>query len=176
MIRHNHRWSEDFDFFSYPGYNFDTSLLIEKVSTIMDSKILDVKKDTLIFMVDGWLFSFFSYPYRLISGPRFWKRFSIYIAGDRDIAAMKGVAIIQRGSRKDFYDLYFLMNRHKWTLNHLIRFARAKYGKLFDEKSFLRALVYFEDAEMESYPEIDSRWDDVKEFFIKSVRRHVRGI
>lgn len=89
---------------------------------------------------------------------------------------MKSVAIMQRGSKKDFYDLHFLMNHHGWNLNDVICFSHEKYGNLFDEKSFLRALIYFEDAEAESYPDIDPLWSRVKGFFIESVRKYVRGI
>lgn len=99
-----------------------------------------------------------------------------YLAGDEDIAAMKSVAIMQRGSKKDFYDLYFLMNHHGWNLNDVIRFSHEKYGNLFDEGSFLKALIYFEDAEVESYPDMEPLWSRVKVFFIESVRKYIRRI
>ncbi len=89
---------------------------------------------------------------------------------------MKSVAIMQRGSKKDFYDLYFLMNHHGWNLNDVIRFSHEKYGNLFDEGSFLKALIYFEDAEVESYPDIEPLWSRVKVFFIESVRKYIRRI
>lgn len=59
---------------------------------------------------------------------------------------MKMAAIIQRGLKKDFFDLWFLINIYKWSINNLISMFEQKF-KEYNPSIFLKALVYFEDAE-----------------------------
>jgi hypothetical protein len=73
----------------------------------------------------------------------------IHLAAIEDIAAVKLSAIIGRGSKKDFIDLYYILQQ--FDLAQLMSF----YGQKFhDGSSFLvlKSLVYFEDAENEYIP------------------------
>jgi len=94
----------------------------------------------------------------------------IKIAGMKDIAAMKVAAITNRGSRKDFIDLYFLLKI--FDLADIIDFYQSKY---FDADIFfaIRSLSYFADAEKEDIPQmlIPTSWEDVKERIIAEVRQ-----
>jgi predicted nucleotidyltransferase component of viral defense system len=78
---------------------------------------------------------------------------------------MKIVAIAQRGSKKDFYDLWFLMKRHNWSLKYVIELAKTKYPAL-SIGVILKSIIYFQDAEKESYEDIDKNWSEIKEFFV----------
>ena len=90
-----------------------------------------------------------------------------------DIAAMKLIAIIQRGTKRDFFDLYFLIN--KIGLGEIIELTQKKYPP-FNPYLALQALTYFEDAEKEDFSERKIiffkplSWDKVKEFFVEEVR------
>jgi len=173
-LRYHHRTSEDLDFFTQ---NTKLSLLSLRDKLFLFSQEkgfkLDVhlaKEDTLILKIENLLCSFFHYPYKLLEEPE--RIMKIKVAGDKDIACMKAIAISQRGSKKDFFDLYFLMNKHGWNISKIIDFCKAKYENVFPEEIFIKALVYFEDAEKEYYPEIESSWEKVKRFFIESVKSY----
>ena len=91
------------------------------------------------------------------------------LASDRDIAAMKLNAIAGRGSKKDFIDLYFILQR--FTLNEVISFYNEKYpdGSIF---MVLKSLSYFEDADLELSPKmyIDVQWDEIKAFISEQLK------
>ena len=73
----------------------------------------------------------------------------IRIAHVKDIGALKMAAIAGRGTKKDFIDLYFLLQHY--SLKELIGFYNAKYH---DGSEFLvlKSLTYFEDANPEIEP------------------------
>jgi hypothetical protein len=81
---------------------------------------------------------------------------------------MKVNAIILRGSRKDFIDVYFIMKSMKIKSNDVIKLFTKKFGK-YDELIIRKALTYFEDADNE--PKIPTlkkvSWNSIKNFFIK---------
>ncbi|MEK7161153.1 MAG: nucleotidyl transferase AbiEii/AbiGii toxin family protein, partial [Patescibacteria group bacterium] len=85
------------------------------------------------------------------------------LADERDIAAMKIDAVSSRGSKKDFVDLYFLLE--KYSLPELIDFFEKKYSNIkFNKLHILKSLTYFEDAEKEPMPEMlkQANWDSIK--------------
>ena len=88
----------------------------------------------------------------------------------KDIAAMKIAAITNRGSRKDFIDLFFLLKI--FDLADILEFYQSKY---FDANTFfaIRSLSYFVDAEKDEMPKmlIPTSWEDVKEKIIAEVRK-----
>jgi len=86
---------------------------------------------------------------------------NIRMASLRDISAMKIAAITNRGSRKDFVDLYFLLDQ--FSLNEILANYKARIND-GNEWMALRSLVYFEDAELQPMPEVfqDLSWDAVK--------------
>ena len=143
---------------------------------LSDLEVEILGKDTVIFYLNGVKFSFFKYPYKLIKPPETIKDlYGIKLASDEDIVSMKAVAILQRGTKKDFYDLWFLMKRNQWKLENIIQFCKEKYGNVFPESQFLKAVNYFEDAEeVSSYSEIEADWEKVKKFFIKETERYLR--
>lgn len=62
--------------------------------------------------------------FETLSGQSFIENF--YLAGMKDIAAMKLEAIAGRGSKKDFIDIFFLLQQ--FTLKEIFDFHREKYG------------------------------------------------
>lgn len=93
----------------------------------------------------------------------------IRLASKEDIAAMKLFAIIGRGSKKDFIDLYFLLQ--EYSLSQMLDFFQNKYQDvtLF---TVIKSLGYFVDAEKYDMPKmfIDVSWDDVKMKIVKEVK------
>ena len=91
------------------------------------------------------------------------------LASPKDIAAMKTYAIQNRGSRKDFIDMYFLLQH--FTLEEILGFYAQKYPNYSMFRTRM-ALTYFEDAENKECPPmfIKVDWNDIKEFISQKVR------
>lgn len=86
---------------------------------------------------------------------------------------MKINAIIGRGTRKDFIDLYILLQQY--SLTEIIGFYRQKYPE-FSEYRALLSMTYFDDAEMQDMPLmfIDTPWEEMKSTIIKAVEEYQR--
>jgi len=119
-------------------------------------------------------FSIFHYKFPLIEPIILFE--GIQLASFADIAAMKIHAIEQRGTKRDFVDVYFLSQ--KYTLEEMLMFYQKKYSVLEDHLySTMRSLDYFDDAEKESQMPnmlIEVNWDDVKEYFKKETHKLVQ--
>ena len=86
----------------------------------------------------------------------------------KDIAAMKLSAIAGRGSKKDFIDLYFLLE--KFSLAEILSFYTQKYhdGSVFMVQ---KSLTHFEDADLQQQPKmfLDFDWETCKQKIIEEV-------
>lgn len=87
------------------------------------------------------------------------------------ILATKLHAILDRGTRRDFFDLYVTMQIHRVGIAESMAAMREVYGPDLNEALLLRALCYFEDAEREAAlpGEGPGDWSTVKEFFLARV-------
>jgi hypothetical protein len=94
------------------------------------------------------------------------------IASLLDLAAMKLVAVSQRGARKDFVDIYALGVGGLYLTDMLAAF-RQRYS-VSDVSRVLYSLVYFEDAEAEPMPVMlwDVEWQEIK----RTIREWVQAI
>ncbi len=162
-----HRISYDLDFFSELEFNPDKLVMELKESGSFEVDI--VKKDTVSGFFNGVKLSFFYYPYRLLSDFKYYD--GIKIAGISDIGCMKIVAVVNRGAKRDFVDLYFIC-KEVFSLGELIGFYEKKYGDISSSLiNIKKGLVYFDDADMDEMPRMIKkvRWSDVKRYFIKEV-------
>jgi len=142
----DHRVSIDIDLFTeeafYPG---------PVVSFIGQNHAIEVinvsERDTLNALVDSIKLSLFHYPYPLIKPMIANDAYNIYLASPEDIAAMKVVAIAQRGIAKDFVDLKALISTYGISLDDLMEMVQKKY-RVSEEYRYQikRSLVYFDDA------------------------------
>jgi hypothetical protein len=91
--------------------------------------------------------------------------------GIEGILATKLHAILDRGTRRDFFDLYVMLQHQRLGIAQCLSAMRAVYGPRVDEALLLRALTYFEDAEREAAlpGEGAADWDTVKDFFLSRV-------
>ena len=85
----------------------------------------------------------------------------VRLAAMKDIAAMKVAAITNRGSKKDFIDLFFLLKT--FTMKEIIELYQTKYS---DASIWMavRSLAYFVDADEEDMPHmlIPTTWEEIK--------------
>lgn len=172
-IKYGHRFSEDFDFFTFPDIKMNSINVFNKLNLLAKVSLEQFSDCTVIFYFNDIKFSLFEYRYELLDNPFWDNEKRIYLADDKDIASMKIIAVAQRGLKKDFYDLYYLMNLNQWSLSDLREFVLKKY-KIFDfDNIALKSLIYFEDAEKSSYPDIDPLWHKVKDFFTNIVKKEL---
>ncbi len=93
----------------------------------------------------------------------------IVLADMQDIAAMKLSAAANRGRKKDFIDISFLLDC--FSLKELFELYQRKFS--VSEFSFaLRGLTYFDDAEDDPMPEmlLPMTWKEVKHKIESTVR------
>jgi len=139
-----HRTSVDFDFYSLKSFAPEP-LLSEIARYVRKATQIQVQENTLILECDRVQTSMFFYPYGLLRS--LVEANGIMLASVADIAAMKLVAIIQRGRRRDFIDIYHLLQR--MDLKTMLDLARQKYPD-FNVYLSLQALAYFGDAAPEN--------------------------
>lgn len=98
---------------------------------------------------------------------------NIMLASVKDIAPMKLSAITNRGTKKDFVDLYLLLDY--LSLNEMLILYHQKYPQNSDF-FVLRSLTYFEDAEQNEDPEMltEYNWQAIKEKIIEEVSKIVK--
>jgi hypothetical protein len=87
------------------------------------------------------------------------------------ILATKLHAILDRGMRRDFFDLYVMMQQQKLGILLALRAMHDVYKQPINDSLVLRALTYFEDANREAALPGEGKddWEMVKSFFIKRV-------
>lgn len=161
-----HRRSIDLDFFTI--HDFQSETLVQNLKKEFVLEIRLQLPQTLITELNKIKVDFvrFNYPFiRPVLNSD-----GIRLLDIEDIAAMKLDAITGRGNKKDFYDLYYLLQ--KYDLNKLLDFYQEKYTH---NTTFhvVRSLTYFEDAENQPDPNVFDRqitWDKIKSKIIKEVR------
>ena len=183
VIRHAHRISEDFDFFSYPDAGDFTSMPFLKKLQVLKGDILTYQADTIRTVINGIHCSWFKYPYKLLRPP---EKVTIggrplELARDEDIAASKVIAICQRGAKKDFFDLHFLMEKHGLDLYDIFKLLREKYS--LDDSWFaipMKALVYFDDCRNEEVRIAqgvaldEASWKRIEYYFKRQVKNLIK--
>lgn len=87
------------------------------------------------------------------------------------LLATKVHAIIDRGTRRDFFDLYVVLQQHQLGIAESLRALRAVYRQEINDTLVLRALTHFDDADREApLPGEGAKdWQRVKEFFLSRV-------
>ncbi len=165
-----HRISRDFDFFTpQPVLNTRSrERILEAFQPHFPVQILLSQEGSLSLLVKQVRVSFFYYPFLCVEEPVCFQ--GLKIASVKDIALDKLSAIIGRGSKRDFLDVYWCLqvSPHPLTLPELLESARQKFRVVRDfQMQALRALVYFKDAEGEPMPRLlrSVRWNTVKDYF-----------
>lgn len=163
-----HRISYDLDFFT--DEKFKAQVFLKKISQLELYRHERVSWGTILGKLGDVKFSVFYYPYPLLEKPIKFK--NINIAGMVDIAAMKIAAVSERGTKRDFIDLYFILQ--KITIGRALNFYDKKYKKLSSNLIHIKkSLVYFQDAEKDPMPKMffPVSWEKVKDFFRKEVKK-----
>ena len=168
-LQAGHRKSLDLDFFTESAH-FDEKGLIDRFRNNGDWSLNFERKDTVYGALFKAKISFIAYPFFVPKQKPHWHG-TIQVLDSTDIAAMKIIAISQRGRKRDFFDLYWCAKNLE-PLENTIKRLKIQYPSVaHDYHHILKSLVYFEDAEKDPNPEIrfDADWKKVKSFFIKEL-------
>lgn len=167
-----HRVSVDMDFFTTTV--FDTSSVISAIQKIWKNiHIMAEGEGHVVMDIDGVKFSLFHYDYPFLDKAINYE--GITIAGILDIAAMKIIAISQRGTKRDFVDTYFILQGipfYRVAEHMVLRFGAERVNPVLIGK----ALVYFQDADSNPEPEYIKekvKWEVIKTFFAEHVKQFV---
>lgn len=164
-----HRYSIDFDFFSKES--FDPQKLSRQLQKLGNFEETLAKGISLIGTFQGVKFSYFQYEYSLIAKTS--KFLEVNIANINDIAAMKIAAIMDRGIKRDFIDIYEMI-QEGMKLEDIFKLYDQKYHTFETNKfSIIKSLGYFDDAEGSNMPRMIKKvsWEKVKDFFAEESMR-----
>lgn len=163
-----HRVSEDLDFFRTDAV--DVRALHDVLGRHGTYETMQEEEHTLTVLLQGTKLSFFrvrdpflfdGLPYRFFN-----------VADSRDIALMKLAAISGRGSRKDFVDLYYILQSPPSLVDYFALLPDKYAAGRLNTYHILRSLTYFEDAEGEPMPRmlVPFDWKECKAFFVREAR------
>lgn len=161
-----HRFSVDLDFFS-PNAAAVGPEARDALRQAFDDPSLAVTYDTDGTFVATWRgvgISFFRLPLYPLVEPII-DVAGVPLASLEEIGAMKLAAAIDRGTRKDMVDLYFILRQT--PIERIFQVAAVKYARVRTFAiSAVRGLAYFEDAERLPMPHMidPTPWPKMKKF------------
>ena len=167
-----HRISIDLDFFTLKEFSAEMLFnQIKQAYKVFDVSInknaltLNIEYNRNIIKIDC-----IRHKYNLIEDVKIIDKIKFFSVSD--IAAMKLNAIINRGAKKDFYDIFELLQHY--SLKELINFFTIKYPEV-NIVILIKSLEYFEDAELNPNP-ISLRnisWEEIKLSILKQVKKFI---
>ena len=166
-----HRNSVDLDLFG--NLAVDEFEIDKQLKNIGTATLLNKSENINIWLVEGIKVDLVNYDYPWLGEAV--TEDGLRLAGINDIAAMKLSAITGRGTRKDFIDLYYLLQ--KYMLREMLGFYSVKYSGA-SEILVLKSLTYFDDADSDEDPKLfhPLDWKDVKSAVNDSVRDYVKTL
>lgn len=175
-LRLGHRMSEDLDFFSNASFSIDE--LVRDLASLGKMVVDRREPGTLVGSLSGVRISFLSYGYPLVN--KVWSWSGLQIADPVDIACMKLIAVGDRGLKRDFIDMYFLL-REVLDLDALFDAMETKYAGIdYNRVHLLKGLTFFDDAEADPMPKmlVPVDWEEAKAAITQEVEgwlRHATG-
>lgn len=161
-----HRTSIDLDFFCTT--QFDLNELEIVLSSDEDLSFKFIGKNSRMFFcyINDVKCDFVQEPATLLNP--FVEIDNVLYFSVEDIAAMKMHTICGRGKRKDFFDVYALLELYPWE--KLILLFEKKYAR--SQLNFLwRSISYFEDAdndfEILGFEPFDKNWEQIKKIILQ---------
>lgn len=154
-----HRESEDLDFFNQNSFDpIRLQPILEQFGNLSD---LELSAGTLNTFLGGVKLQFLEYPYPLLEPTV--DLGGIQLSSAIDIACTKLQTVAMRGSKKDFIDVYFLLEL--FTFDELFEKLQKKYNQTdFSLTHILKSLIYFADADNQPLPRMhrEVSWEEVK--------------
>lgn len=162
-----HRKSIDLDLFT--PQPFHTPALLDTLASEFDISIESEEPNMIITNIEGIKVDFVKMGYANLFPALFIEGVRMLTLGY--IAPMKLKAIAQRGSKKDFFDIYFLLQH--LPLQTMLDLFQQKF-KLHEIFHIIKSLSYFEDAEQSANPVVFDNsvsWHRVKTVIQEAVKK-----
>ena len=159
-----HRVSEDLDFFT--ATDFDPVAVSRHLEARPDYSETMVSRGTLYCRASGVKLSFLHYPVPLRHPALDY--LAVTVADWRDILAEKFKTLSQRGSRRDFYDIYTCFIQKRLSIAEGTALFKERFaGTGINYQHVAKSLTWFADADSEPDPHLlmETDWPTVKEFF-----------
>lgn len=137
-----HRYSYDFDLFTFKPIPKDLILKVQKIFSKKIKKIVDSCEELSIITPEAVKVSFVHFPFPPLHQPFRYQGVRVFKL--RDLASNKAYVIGRRGEYRDYVDLFFLLKKGL-KLETIIQGTKKKFGGAFSERLFLEQLVYFKD-------------------------------
>jgi predicted nucleotidyltransferase component of viral defense system len=164
-----HRISVDIDLFT--NLPFDSIMLSAELKQKYSFKENQNRGYFLQGQINGVKVDILKYPYKPLSP--IIEIENIRMVVPADISSMKMAAITNRGRKRDFIDLFFLLKQ--FSLKQIIDWYQQKY----DAEVFmlLQSLVYFDDADedidLNMIKPLD--WEEVKKEIATQVKKYLKN-
>lgn len=166
-----HRRSVDLDFFSETDeVGGQTRQEIIHSLRSLGAQVIENVGGNLLLLVNDIHLGFFSYGYPLVQEAEPLE--NIRLASLADIGLMKCDALITRGGRKDFYDLFYIAQQI--PLEQLLELGGTKYAYYRDFPiAVIEQMVVFDNADRDVQPILFDAlpWKMVKDFFLQEASR-----
>jgi predicted nucleotidyltransferase component of viral defense system len=164
-----HRVSIDLDFFT--TQEFDSTKLVNLLEDKYQLSSIIASKNALslyiLYNEKNIKIDFLRHNYKIIKSSVI--EDGVRLHSIEDVAAMKLNAILNRGAKKDFYDIYELLKHY--SLHELVSFFKIKYPNT-NVLMLIKSLDYFLDADVEPDPIAlnKAKWIDIKEEISNQIR------
>ncbi len=160
-----HRMSLDLDFFNSEGRR--ASDWSDRLAQHGETRVIHTSTNICVYSIAGIKVDVVSVKHPWLE-PELVED-GIRLASKLDIAAMKLAAVTNRGTRKDFVDLSFLLDEFGLDEMLVAYSRRCPEGTLF---LVAKSLAFFDDAEEEPMPVmlLDRSWETVRESVIRAIR------
>jgi len=169
-LQYGHRRSVDLDFFGQTTESVDElSEALKECSE--DLTLLSASKTIRVYKIRDVKVDIVNYSYPWIDEAV--KDSGLQLASPKDIAAMKVNAVIGRGTKKDFIDIYFLLQHY--SFKQLMQFYLEKYVDGSEYRALL-SMTYFGDADPQPMPYMfsDVSWEKIQERILQEVEKYNR--
>ena len=157
-LRLGHRLSIDLDFFTNSPYQ--NSIIFQAITKEFPAaELLFEQNQTMMFTINNVKVDFVLYPFKWLQPFEIIEGFRL--VSIPDIIPMKLQALSNRFSKKDFWDIGFLLQNY--TLTEMLKIFKSKFQQI-DTGYIIHSLTNFEDAEMEPNPVtiIPASWEHIK--------------
>ena len=167
-LQYGHRRSVDLDFFGQTTEDIDelTFIMHECAENVVRA---NCTKRIKTYFLDNVKVDVVNYDYKWIDEPVM--EDGLRLASPKDIAAMKVNAVMGRGTKKDFIDVYFLLQHY--SFEELMQFYLQKYTDGSEYRALL-SMSYFADADSHPMPYMFQKvdWNAIKEEIRQQVQAY----
>ena len=99
---------------------------------------------------------------------------NIRLLSVEDIIPMKLSAVAGRGSKKDFYDIFYFLKTY--SFDQMFKLFEKKFPNT-NKFHVIKSLTYFDDAEIEPNPQTIEKiiWNEIKNTIVNEINKMIKA-